>query len=115
MATACAGPTPRGGVQGGLHGVPPRALTLSRALTLCRFNVLVYLAIFTVVVLVGLDTYVDNVDPATGKVLPLTLTLALAIALALALVLVLALALVDLEPCPSPSPSPGGKPIQVLP
>jgi hypothetical protein len=77
--------------------------------------VLVYLAIFTVVVLVGLDTYVDNVDPATGKVLPLTLTLALAIALALALVLVLALALVDLEPCPSPSPSPGGKPIQVLP
>ena len=30
-----------------------------------------YTAIFTVVVLVGLDTYVDDVDPATGKVLPM--------------------------------------------
>ena len=28
-----------------------------------------YTAIFTVVVLVGLDTYVDDVDPATGEVL----------------------------------------------
>ena len=37
----------------------------------CRFNVVVYTAIFTVVVLVGLDTYVDDVDPATGKVLPM--------------------------------------------
>mgnify|MGYP006083697609 CR=1 FL=1 len=34
-----------------------------------RFNVVVYTAIFTVVVLVGLDTYVDDVDPATGEVL----------------------------------------------
>ena len=35
------------------------------------FNVVVYTAIFTVVVLVGLDTYVDDVDPATGQVLPM--------------------------------------------
>ena len=35
------------------------------------FNVVVYGAIFTVVVLVGLDTYVDDVDPATGEKLPM--------------------------------------------
>ena len=49
---------------------------------------MVYAAIFTVVILVGLDTYVDDVDPATGKVRPLTLTLTLALPLALALALV---------------------------
>ena len=81
-------------MHGNLHGVLPLTLSLSRALSLRRFNVMVYAAIFTVVILVGLDTYVDDVDPATGKVLPLTLSLAVAVALALAL----ALALVNSSP-----------------
>ena len=72
-------------MHGDLRGALPLTLSLSRTLRLRRFNVMVYAAIFTVVILVGLDTYVDDVDPATGKVLPQTPTLAQALALALAL------------------------------
>ena len=75
-------------MHGDLHGVLPLTLSLSRTLSLRRFNVMVYAAIFTVVILVGLDTYVDDVDPATGKVRPLTLTLTLALPLALAIALI---------------------------
>ena len=50
-------------MHGNLHGVLPLTLSLSRALSLRRFNVMVYAAIFTVVILVGLDTYVDNPNP----------------------------------------------------